>query len=52
MIVTQWKRIQLVSMRMWVQSLDALNELRIQCCHELYCRSKMLLGSGIAVAVA
>ena len=28
-----------------------LSGLRIQCCHELQCRSQMWLGSGIAVAV-
>ena len=34
-----------------VRSLASLSGLRIQCCHELGCRSKMWLGSGIAVAV-
>ena len=34
-------RIQLVSMRMWVQSLALLSEFR--------CRSQMWLGSGVAV---
>ena len=34
-----------------VQSLALLSGLRIQCCHELQCRSQMWLGSGIAVAV-
>jgi len=43
-IVAQWKRIQLVSMRMQVQSL-ALH------CRELWCRSQRRLGSRIAVAV-
>ena len=40
------------SMRMQVQSLASLSELRIQRCHELWCRLQMRLGSGIAVAVA
>ena len=28
---------QVVSMRMWVQSLALLSGLRIQCCYELWC---------------
>ena len=48
----QWKRIQLVSMRMQVGSLASLNALRIRRCRELWCRSQTLLGSGVAVAVA
>ena len=32
-------------------SLALLRYLRIQCCHELWCRSKMQLGSCIALAV-
>ena len=43
---------RLASMRMWVQSLDLLSESRIWCCCELWCRSQMRLGSGVAVAVA
>ena len=50
-IVAQWKQIQLVSMRMWVQSLPSLSGSEIWRCHELWCRSQMWLGSGIAVAV-
>jgi len=34
-----------------VQSLAFLSGLRIQCCRELWCRSQMWLGSGVAVAV-
>ena len=34
-IVAQWKRIQLVSVRMWVQSLASLNGSGIWHCHEL-----------------
>jgi len=42
---------QLVSMKMWVQSLACLSGLRIQCYHELWCKSQMRLGSCVAVAV-
>ena len=38
-------------MRKPVLSLDLLSGLRILHCHELWCRSKTKLGSGIAVAV-
>ena len=48
----QWKHIQLVSMRMWVQSLALLSGLRIWGCCELWCRLQMRLGSHVAVAVA
>ena len=37
-------RTQLVSMRMQVRSLASLIGLRIQCGHELWCRSQMRLG--------
>ena len=50
-VVAQWKGIRIVSMRMWVQALASLSGLRIQCCHRLWCRSQMGLGSGVAVAV-
>ena len=33
------------------RSLALLSGLRIQRCYELWCRSQMRLGSGIAVAV-
>ena len=46
------KRIQLVSMRMRVQSLASRSGLRVRHCCELWCRSQMQLGSGVAVAVA
>ena len=39
-------------MRMWVQSLALLRGLRLQRCHELWCRLQMRLGPGIAMAVA
>ena len=38
------------TMRLLVQSLASICGLRIQCCYELWCRSKMWLGSGVAVA--
>ena len=50
-IMAQQKLIQLGTMRLWVQSLAQLNGLGIQHCHELWCRSQLRLGSGIAVAV-
>ena len=50
-VVAQRKQIQLSSMRTQVQSLASLSGLRIRRCHELRCRSQILLGSGIAVAV-
>ena len=40
---------QLVSMRLWVQSLALLSGLRIPCCPEL--RFRLQLRSGVAVAV-
>ena len=42
----------LVSMRTWVQYLVLLSGLRIQRCCELWRRSQMQLGTGVAVAVA
>ena len=38
-------------MRLRVPSLALLSGLRIQCCHELWCRLQMQLRSGVAVAV-
>ena len=43
-IVVQWKRIQLVSMRMWVPSQASFSGSGIRHCHELWCRSQMQLG--------
>ena len=51
-IVAQQKQTLLISMRMWVWSLAPLSGLRIQCCHELWCRLQKWLRSRIAVAVA
>ena len=44
-------RTWLESMRMQVPSLASISGLRIQHCRKLWCRSKMQLSSGIAVAV-
>ena len=51
-VAAQRKQIQLVSIRMQVQSLAFLRGLRIQHCHELWCRLQTQLGSHVAVAVA
>ena len=51
-IVGQRAKTQLVSMRMRVPSLALLRELKIPCRSKLRCRSKILLGSGVVVAVA
>ena len=44
-------RTQLVSTRMWIQSLVLLSGLRIWHCSELWCRLQMWHRSGIAMAV-
>ena len=49
-IVAQRKRIRLGTIRLQVQSLASISGLRIQRCRELWCRSQMRLGSGVAVA--
>ena len=41
--MAQWKQIQLGTMRLGVQSLASLSELRIQHRHELWYRSQMWL---------
>ena len=51
LIVAQWKRFQIVSMRSQVQSPASLRGLRIQSSYELWCRSKTQPGSCVAVAV-
>ena len=48
--MVQRKLIQLVSMRMWVQSLASLSGLGIQRCRELWCRLQMRLRSCAAAA--
>ena len=45
--MVQHKRILLASMRMRVRSLASLSGLRIQCCCELWCVSKMWIGSHL-----
>ena len=39
-------------MKLWVRSLALLSGLRIQCCHELWCRSQTQLRSQVSVVVA
>ena len=39
-------------MKTQVQSLVSISELRIRCCHELWCGLQTWLGSGVAVPVA
>jgi len=51
-VVAQRKRIQLTTRRLWVRSPASLSGLRIQRCHELWCRSQTWLRSGTAVAMA
>ena len=41
----------LVSLGKGVQSLASLSGLRIWCCHELWCRLQMRLGSGVVMAM-
>ena len=50
--MVQQKQIQLGTMRLRIRYLALLSWLRIPCCLELWCRSQMQLGSGIAMAVA
>ena len=50
-VVAQQKQIRLVSMRMWVWSLASFSGSGIRRCSEPWCRSKMRLGSQVAVAV-
>ena len=50
-ITAQWKWIWLGTMRLQIPSLALLSGWRIRRCHELWCRSQIQLGSGIAVAV-
>ena len=48
--MVQRKRIQPGTMRLRVRSLASLSGLRIRWSCELWCRLKMWLGSGVAVA--
>ena len=52
LITAQQKQIRLGTMRLQVQSLASLSELRIQHCRELWCRLQTRLGSCVSVAVA
>ena len=45
------KLIQIVSIRMWVQSMALFSGLCIQHCPELWYRSQAWLGSHVSVAV-
>ena len=50
--MAQWKRIQLVFMRMWDRSLASISGgSGIWRCRELWYKSQTWLGSGVAVAV-
>ena len=51
LFVAQQKRIQLVSMRMWVRSLASLRGSGIRLCHELWYRLQTWLRSGVAVTM-
>ena len=50
--MAQWKRIQLGTMRLRVQSLALLSRLKIWHCREQWCWLQMQLRSGIAGALA
>ena len=50
-VMAQQKRISLGTMRMQVRSLALISGSEIWCCHELWCRSQMSLGSAVVVAV-
>ena len=49
--MAQWL-MNLRTTRLQIRSLALLSGLRIQRCHELWCRLQMQLGSCIAVALA
>ena len=49
--MAQQKLTWLASMRTQVRPLASLSELNIWCFRELWCRSQIQLGSGVAVAV-
>ena len=50
-ILTRWRQIWLVTMRMWVCSLALLSGLSIWHCCELWCKLQTWLGSCVAMAV-
>ena len=49
--MAQWKQIWLGTMKLQVWSLASLSGLRIQHCHELWCRSQIRLSSDVAAVV-
>ena len=49
--MVQRKLIQLVTRRVWVRSLASFSGLRIQHCHELWCRQKTQLRFCVPAAV-
>lgn len=51
-VVAQWRRIRLVTVRLWVQSLASLSGLGIRHCYELRCRLWTQLCSVLLAAVA
>ena len=51
-VLAQRKQIRLGIKRLRVQSLTLLSRLKIQHCHELWCRSQTQLRSGVTMAVA
>ena len=51
-VLAQRKQIRLGIKRLRVQSLTLLSGLKIQHCHELWCRSQTQLRSGVTMAVA
>ena len=50
--MVQPKRVQLGTINFQGQSLASLSGLRIRRCCELWCKSQMGLGSGVAMALA
>ena len=51
-VVAHWKRIWLRTMRLGVQSLASLSELRLRRCSGVWHRSQMQLGCWVAVDVS
>ena len=51
-LLAQWLTNPTRNHEVWVRSLALLSGLRIQRCHELWCRSQTWLGSRVAVALA
>ena len=51
-VAQQVKEPSVISVRMQVQSLASLSGLGIQCCHKLWHRLQMWLGSSVVMVVA